>query len=136
MFRKPRINRCCDFATLGAVAPARCFSQHILGGFLAFIWHLCYSHHTMLTKTKKQKVIAVAKIHDVDTGSPEVQIALLSKRIEDLAAHLKKNTKDTHSRRGLLQMVADRQKHMKYLQKKSTKRFNAIMKKLELKKKA
>lgn len=90
----------------------------------------------MLTKTKKTKVIGETKIHDTDTGSPEVQIALLTKRIEDLAAHLKKNTKDTHSRRGLLQMVADRQKHMKYLQKKSTKRFNAIMKKLELKKKA
>ncbi len=90
----------------------------------------------MLSKTKKQKIIAETKIHDVDTGSPEVQIALLSKRIEDLAAHLKKNTKDTHSRRGLLQMVADRQTQMKYLQKKSTKRFDALMKKLEMKKKA
>lgn len=90
----------------------------------------------MLTKTKKNKVIAETKVHDTDTGSPEVQIALLTKRIEDLASHLKKNAKDNHSRRGLLQMVADRQKHMKYLQKKSTKRFNALMKKLELKKKA
>jgi small subunit ribosomal protein S15 len=90
----------------------------------------------MLTKTKKQKVITDSKIHDKDTGSPEVQIALLSKRIEALAAHLKKNTKDTHSRRGLLQMVADRQTQMKYLQKKSVKRFNALMKKLEMKKKA
>ncbi len=90
----------------------------------------------MLTKTKKQKVISEAKIHDVDTGSPEVQIALLSKRIEALAAHLKKNTKDIHSRRGLLQMVADRQTQMKYLQKKSAKRFNALMKKLDMKKKA
>lgn len=90
----------------------------------------------MLTKTKKQKIITETKVHDTDTGSPEVQIALLSKRIDDLAAHLKKNAKDNHSRRGLLQMVADRQKHMKYLQKKSAKRFNALMKKLELKKKA
>ncbi|MSR73224.1 30S ribosomal protein S15 [Candidatus Parcubacteria bacterium] len=90
----------------------------------------------MLTKTKKQKVISEAKIHDVDTGSPEVQIALLSKRIEALAAHLKKNTKDIHSRRGLLQMVADRQTQMKYLQKKSAKRFNALMKKLDMKNRA
>ena len=90
----------------------------------------------MLTKTKKTRVIGETKIHDTDTGSPEVQIALLTKRIEDLASHLKKNAKDTHSRRGLLQMVADRQKHMKYLQKKSAKRFNALMKKLDLKKKA
>jgi len=90
----------------------------------------------MLTKSKKTKIIGDIKIHDTDTGSPEVQIALLSKRIDELASHLKKNTKDTHSRRGLLQMVADRQKHMKYLKKKSVKRFNAVMKKLELKKKA
>ncbi len=90
----------------------------------------------MLTKTKKQKVITDTKIHDTDTGSPEVQIGLLTKKIEALALHLKKNTKDTHSRRGLLQMVADRQTQMKYLQKKSVKRFNALRKKLEMKKKA
>ncbi len=90
----------------------------------------------MLTKTKKTKIISETRIHDIDTGSPEVQIAILSKRIEELASHLKKNTKDIHSRRGLLQMVADRQKHMKYLQKKSDKRYTALMKKLGLKKKA
>jgi small subunit ribosomal protein S15 len=89
----------------------------------------------MLTKTKKNNVISGAKIHDTDTGSPEVQIAIISKRIDELAAHLKKNQKDTHSRRGLLQMVADRQKHMKYLLAKSPKRFNAITKKLGLKNK-
>ena len=90
----------------------------------------------MLTKTKKQKIIKEAKIHDTDTGSPDVQIAILTKRIEELASHLKKNTKDKHSRRGLLQMVADRQNHMNYLAKKDPKRFNALMKKLDLKKKA
>lgn len=90
----------------------------------------------MLTKTKKQKTIGEVKTHDTDTGSPEVQVALLTKRIEELAGHLKKNTNDKHSRRGLLAMVANRQKHMNYLQKKSAKRYNALMKKLELKKKA
>ena len=90
----------------------------------------------MRTWTKKTKVITETRTHDSDTGSPEVQIALLTKRIEELALHLKKNLKDNHSRRGLLQMVADRQKHMKYLQSKSTKRFNALMKKLGLKNKA
>ena len=90
----------------------------------------------MLTKTKKQKVINEVKIHDIDTGSPEVQIAIITKRIEELASHLKKNTKDKHSRRGLLQLVADRQTHMNYLMKKDTRRFNALMKKLNLKKKA
>lgn len=89
----------------------------------------------MLTKTKKQKIIKETAIHDKDTGSPEVQIGVLSKKIEELAAHLKKHRKDFHSRRGLLQMVANRQKHLKYLEKKSPKRYSSIVKKLELKKK-
>ncbi len=90
----------------------------------------------MLTKTKKQKIIAETQVHDKDTGSPEVQISILTKRIEELAGHLKDHMKDKHSRRGLLQMVADRQTHMNYLQKKSARRFNSLMKKLNLKKKA
>lgn len=87
----------------------------------------------MLTKSKKQKVIKEVAIHATDTGSPEVQIAMLSKRIEELTKHLKKNAKDNHSRRGLLGMVADRRKHLKYLQKANPKRYEAIMKKVELK---
>lgn len=88
----------------------------------------------MLTKRKKEKIIKETAIHDKDTGSPEVQIAVLSKRIDDLANHLKKNLKDKHSRRGLLQMVADRRTHLKYLEAKSKKRYSAIVKKLGLKK--
>jgi len=88
----------------------------------------------MLTKTKKSRIIKETQVHDTDTGSPEVQIAILSKRIDELASHLKKNAKDNHSRRGLLQMVADRKAHMKYLEKKNPKRFNALNKKLNLKK--
>ncbi len=88
----------------------------------------------MLTKTKKSKIIKDTQVHDSDTGSPEVQIAILSKRIDELASHLKKNAKDNHSRRGLLQMVADRKAHMKYLEKKNPRRFNALNKKLGLKK--
>ncbi len=88
----------------------------------------------MLTKSKKQKIIKDSRIHGTDTGSPEVQIAVLTKKIEELAGHLKKNQKDNHSRRGLLQMVADRQSHMSYLQKKSEKRYNSLTKKLNLKK--
>ena len=87
----------------------------------------------MLTKTKKQKVIGEHAIHATDTGSPEVQVAMLTKKIEELTKHLKKNAKDNHSRRGLLGMVADRRKHLKYLQKTSPKRYEAIMKKVELK---
>jgi len=88
----------------------------------------------MLTKTKKTKIVRDVQIHDTDTGSPEVQIAILSKRIDELASHLKKNAKDNHSRRGLLQMVADRKAHMKYLEKKNPRRYNALVKKIGLKK--
>jgi small subunit ribosomal protein S15 len=90
----------------------------------------------MISKTKKQKVIKETRVHDKDTGSPEVQVSILTKRIEELALHLKKHQKDNHSRRGLLGMVSQRQAHMNYLQKKDPKRFNTLMKKLNLKKKA
>ncbi len=86
----------------------------------------------MLTKTKKAKVIKEVAVHDTDTGSTEVQIAVLSKRIEELALHLKKNPKDNHSRRGLLGMVADRRTHLKYLEKKAPKRHTSLVKKLGL----
>ena len=88
----------------------------------------------MLTKAKKSKIIKETQVHETDTGSPEVQIAILTKRIDELASHLKKNAKDNHSRRGLLQMVADRKAHMKYLVKKNPKRYSALVKKIGLKK--
>ncbi len=88
----------------------------------------------MLTKRKKEGVIKEGAIHATDTGSPEVQIAILSKRIDELTGHLKKHLKDKHSRRGLLQMVADRRSHLKYLENSDKKRYSAIVKKLNLKK--
>ena len=88
----------------------------------------------MLSKAKKQKTIKEARVHDADTGSPEVQISILTTRIEELAAHLKKNAKDNHSRRGLLAMVAGRQAHMKFLEKRHPKRALALQKKLGLRK--
>ena len=88
----------------------------------------------MLTKRKKEKVIKDSGIHESDTGSPEVQVALLSKKIDELTSHLKKHLKDKHSRRGLLQMVADRRTHLKYLESSDKKRYNALVKKLNLKK--
>ncbi len=88
----------------------------------------------MLTKNKKQRIIKEVRAHEADTGSAEVQIALLSRRIDDLTDHLKKNKKDKHSRRGLLGLVAERKSHMKYLEKKSPKRYNTIIKQLGLKK--
>ncbi len=86
----------------------------------------------MLTKNKKAKVIKEVAVHATDTGSTEVQVAVLTKRIDELANHLKKNAKDNHSRRGLLGMVADRRTHLKYLEKKSPKRYTALVKKLGL----
>ena len=88
----------------------------------------------MLTKQKKAKTVKEVAIHTTDTGSPEVQVALLSKQIDELASHLKKHTKDKHSRRGLLQMVANRRTHMKYLETNHKKRYVALVKKLGLKK--
>lgn len=88
----------------------------------------------MLTTRQKTKIIKETAIHDKDTGSPEVQVALLSKRIAELTDHLKKHKKDNHSRRGLLGMVADRQNHLAYLKKNYPRRYAAVIKKLDLKK--
>lgn len=88
----------------------------------------------MLTKRKKINAIKDVKRHDTDTGSPESQVAVLSKKIGELTSHLKKNHKDNHSRRGLLQMVADRRKHLKYLERTNKRKYNTLVKKLGLKK--
>lgn len=88
----------------------------------------------MLTTRKKAAVIKNTARHDADTGSPEVQVALLSKQINELAKHLKKNPKDFHSRRGLLQMVANRRNHLRYLETNNKRHYNALIKKLGLKK--
>jgi len=87
----------------------------------------------MLTAKKKLNIIKKHRVNDKDTGSTEVQVAILTRKIADLAAHLKKNHKDNHSRRGLLQMVANRHTHMKYLKKKSEKRYSKLSKELGVK---
>ncbi len=88
----------------------------------------------MLTKRQKINVTKSVRRHDTDTGSAESQVAVLSKQIDELAKHLKKNKKDLHSRKGLLGMVADRRKHLKYLERQDKKRYNALIKQLGLKK--
>lgn len=88
----------------------------------------------MLTKQKKANEMKKVRRHDEDTGSPEVQVAVLSRRIDELSDHLKKNNKDKHSRRGLLGLVADRRRHLKYLEKNNKRSYNALVKKLGLKK--
>ena len=87
----------------------------------------------MLTPEEKTKSIKDYKLHDSDTGSPEVQIALLTEEIERLVLHLKKHPKDVHSKRGLLKMVAKRRKFLTNLKEENVKRYNSIAKKIGLK---
>ena len=87
----------------------------------------------MLKPSKKTKIIGEYKTHDKDTGSSEVQIAILTKQIEELAKHLKKHSKDNHSRRGLLGMVAKRKKLLDYLKGDNKRSYNKVVKKLGLK---
>ncbi len=88
----------------------------------------------MLTKRKKANEIKKTQRHDTDTGSPEVQVTILTRRIEELAAHLDKNRKDKHSRRGLLGLVAARRQHLKYLETNNKRQYGVLVKKLGLKK--
>jgi len=84
----------------------------------------------MISKEEKMQVITDNKLHDQDTGSPEVQIAILTSRINTLTEHLKKNKNDHHSRRGLLKMVGRRRNLLNYLSKKDINRRREITKKL------
>jgi small subunit ribosomal protein S15 len=88
----------------------------------------------MLTKQEKDKVIDDFEIHEGDTGSPEVQIALLTKRINDLTEHLKIHQKDHASRRGLLKMVGTRSALLKYVRNQDVKRYRGIISRLGLRK--
>lgn len=87
-----------------------------------------------MTKERKQAIIDEFKREANDTGSPEVQIALLTERIKELTEHLKVHTKDNHSRRGLLKMVGKRRSLLNYLSKKDVERYRAIVEKLSLRK--
>ena len=85
-----------------------------------------------LTAEEKQDIIAKYATHEGDTGSPEVQVALLSKRIADLTEHLKEHKHDHHSRRGLLLMVGDRKRLLSYLKDVDINRYRALSEKLGL----
>ncbi len=88
----------------------------------------------MLTKQKKQEIIGDFETHEGDTGSPEVQIALLTKKINELTEHLKIHRKDHASRRGLLKMVGTRSALLKYVSSKDVKRYKKIISRLGLRK--
>lgn len=87
-----------------------------------------------MLKDEKNAIIEEYKTHEGDTGSPEVQIALLTKRINDLTEHLKTNKNDHHSRRGLLKMVGHRRNLLSYLMKKDIERYRAIINRLGIRK--
>ncbi|MEG1779000.1 MAG: 30S ribosomal protein S15 [Oscillospiraceae bacterium] len=88
----------------------------------------------MMRKEEKTEVITTNRTHETDTGSPEVQIAILTKRINDLTAHCQIHAKDHHSRRGLLQMVGKRRNLLNYLMKKDIERYRETIKRLGLRK--
>jgi len=88
----------------------------------------------MILKDAKTSIIQENRLHETDTGSPEVQIAILTARINELTEHLKVHHKDKHSQRGLLKMVGQRRKLLGYLQKKDVERYRAIVAKLGLRK--
>ena len=87
----------------------------------------------MLKSEEKQKIIDKYKLHEKDTGSAETQAAVLTEEIKRLVRHLKKHSKDDHSRRGLLLMVSKRKKLLDYLMREDTRSYNSIIKKLGLK---
>ena len=88
----------------------------------------------MLLKEQKTEVIELNRRHEGDTGSPEVQVAILTRRINDLTEHLKIHKKDHHSRRGLLKMVGHRRNLLNYIRKKDIERYRALIAKLGLRK--
>ena len=88
----------------------------------------------MLDSVKRREVINNFQLHEVDTGSPEVQIALLSARIEYLTEHFKMHKKDHHSRRGLLKLVGKRRRILDYLKKKDLERYRSVIQRLGLRK--
>lgn len=88
----------------------------------------------MLLKDEKLAIIEANRLSETDTGSPEVQIAILTKRISDLTEHLKSHKNDHHSRRGLLKMVGRRRNLLNYLMKTDIERYRAIVEKLGLRK--
>ncbi len=88
----------------------------------------------MMLKEQKTAIIEQNRIHETDTGSPEVQIAILTERINELTEHLRVHKHDNHSRRGLLKMVGKRRKMLDYLAKKDINRYRAIIAKLGIRK--
>jgi small subunit ribosomal protein S15 len=95
---------------------------------------ICRWEVAVLPKERKTRIIEENQVHSRDTGSPEVQVALLTDRINHLVEHLKEHKKDHHSRRGLLMLVGQRRRHLNYLSRKDVGRYRALIAKLGLRK--
>ena len=87
-----------------------------------------------LTQEAKKAIMAEFKLHDSDTGSPEVQVALITQRIKDITEHLKVHKKDFHTRRGLLKLIGQRRRLLDYMQDKDIERYRKVIKTLGLRK--
>ena len=87
-----------------------------------------------LTQEAKKAIMAEFKLHDSDTGSPEVQVALITQRIKDITEHLKVHTKDFHTRRGLLKLIGQRRRLLDYMQDKDIERYRKVIKTLGIRK--
>src|SRR6185369_2429330 len=111
------------------------WQEHIAagrGGCLC--WAVCGGHYVALNKDRKTEVISTYRTHESDTGSPEVQVAILSERIGYLTEHFKTHAKDHHSRRGLLKLVGQRRRLLDYLKSKDVKRYRGLIEKLGIRK--
>jgi len=98
------------------------------------LWNVRGGQYVALTKDRKTELIGNYKTHDADTGSPEVQVALLSERISYLTDHFKSHAKDHHSRRGLLMLVGKRRRLLDYLKTKDAQRYSDLIKRLNIRK--
>lgn len=85
-----------------------------------------------LSKDEKAAIVKEYQVHEADTGSPEVQVALLSKRVDQLIEHLKAHQRDEHSRRGLIKLVGQRRRHLDYLSRKDRERYGDLITRLDL----
>ncbi len=95
---------------------------------------LSFLHFFSMNRTQKKTIIKTHAVHPKDTGSPQVQVAILTERINQLSKHLEEHTKDNHSRRGLLMMVGKRRKHLNYLKMNEPLRYEDLVAKLQLRK--
>ena len=133
-FKAYGLVRACSLAPLSGIIPLRgpCLSPPAALGFRKYIFKK--GEDEMISKEAKTTLIEQYKINERDTGSPEVQVAILTKRINELTDHMKKNPKDFHSQRGLSKMVGHRKQLLAYLAKKDLERYRAVIAKLGLRK--